>query len=130
MIYKALHKIWIPSGMSLKINPAEANERFLLLFKGKIIGELLHAKDFWTFQYSESFKQNPFIEPLLDFPDIHKEYKSKDLWPFFVSRIPTINQPYQLKKIRKSNIEKDDMVGLLKLFGQNTIANPFELKVS
>jgi hypothetical protein len=63
----------------------------------------------------------------MDFPDPEKVYINEQLWPFFASRIPSLNHPFQLKMIRKANISKDDSVGLLRLFGNETITNPFRL---
>jgi hypothetical protein len=65
--------------------------------------------------------------PITDFPDKQKIYTNQQLWPFFASRIPTLNQPYQLKKIERAKINKNDSVGLLKLFGSETITNPYRL---
>jgi HipA-like protein len=63
----------------------------------------------------------------MDFPVKEKKYTNEELWPFFATRIPSLNQPYQIKKIENAKISKNDSVGLLKLFGAETITNPFRL---
>jgi hypothetical protein len=63
----------------------------------------------------------------MDFPDKNKVYTNDQLWPFFASRIPSLNQSFQFKKIHKANVKQDDSVGLLRLFGNKTITNPFRL---
>ena len=102
---------------------------FILSFKEKIIGVLEFKDDKWTFKYSEEYKRNQFILPLIDFPDIEKEYEFDELMPFFATRIPNLNQPFHFKKIEKYKKEGElDIVKLLEIFGQKSINNPFELK--
>jgi hypothetical protein len=60
---------------------------------------------------------------IIDFPNVDKVYTNEVLWPFFAARIPSINQPYQVKKIEKAKINRNDPVALLKLFGLETITN-------
>jgi hypothetical protein len=52
------------------------------------------------------------------------------LWPFFASRIPSINQPMVIEAISKNLIESFDEVTMLEKFGKKTIANPFVLEYS
>lgn len=72
-------------------------------------------------------KQNEF-RAIIDFPDKGKEYTSDELWPFFTARIPTLNQPYHFKKIARANADKDDPVQLLRIFGNETITNPYRFQ--
>jgi HipA-like protein len=117
---------WKEEGMDFSDNPLSSGS-FNLLYEDIIIGTLQYDKSVWTFEYTDSFKKNPVIAPIIDFPDVQKKYTSSELWPFFASRIPSINQPYQAKKIKKANIKQNDSVGLLKIFGSETITNPFRL---
>ncbi|MCG8311441.1 MAG: hypothetical protein MI975_28895, partial [Cytophagales bacterium] len=70
------------------------------------------------------------LEPIVDFPDKNKVYVSDELWPFFSSRIPSLNRPSIKEILNKSNIDSTDIVELLKLFGQKTIANPYNLQAA
>lgn len=87
-----------------------------------LVGTLLYTGGKWHFSYSNEFKLQKKIKPLISFPSTEKEYSTKDLWPFFASRIPS-NAQLQIDK----NNPKEDIVTLLRRFGHRTIANPYEL---
>lgn len=110
-------------------NPNVKTTATFSLRYGKIdVGSLTFNDGVWQFMYSDEYKNNDSYKAIIDFPDKKKTYQSVELWPFFASRIPTINQPFHFKKISKANISKTDSVGLLKLFGNETITNPFQLQ--
>lgn len=56
---------------------------FVLTYENAQIGYLEYEKGNWTFEYSDGFKYQDRIVPLLPFPDKNKKYKSKILWSFF-----------------------------------------------
>lgn len=124
---KLNNSFWKEEGMEFVDNPVNESCSFYLTYKNTTIGILAYSLGMWEFKYSEEFKEKQPIQPIIDFPDINKIYKQNILWPFFAARIPALNQPYQIKKIKKANIQKHDSVGLLKLFGKETITNPFLL---
>ena len=111
-----------------KIDSDNENGKFELLFEDKLVGTLEFKNDKWYFEYSEDYKENQFVLPLIDFPDIEKTYEFEDLMPFFATRIPNLNQPYHDLKIEKLEGDKTSLVSLLKIFGEKSINNPFELK--
>ncbi len=119
--------LWKVDGMEFADNPAGSKGLFHLKYGKSLIGILSYENNLWTFKYSDEFKENKPLNPIIDFPDIEKVYINEQLWPFFASRIPSLNQPFQLKKIAKANIDKNDAVGLLRVFGNETITNPFRL---
>lgn len=100
---------------------------FHLKYKNLLVGILTYDKNKWIFEYSDDFKNQNVIKPIINFPDVNKVYESYELMPFFAARIPKINQYYQLKKIKEANIDMNDTVGLLKIFGVNVIDNCFKL---
>lgn len=87
-----------------------------------LVGILLYSDGMWYFNYSDEFKSQNRILPLTNFPSKDKEYSTKQLWPFFASRIPS-NAQLQLDK----DTPQEDMVTLLRRFGKRTVANPYEL---
>ncbi|HPF00338.1 MAG TPA: HipA N-terminal domain-containing protein [Bacteroidales bacterium] len=128
---KILRKIfWKEEGMEFNDNPKDISGKFTLKYGNMTIGFLKYEKSVWYFQYSDEFRTQELIKPIIDFPDSSKTYESDSLWPFFASRIPSINQPYQLKKIQKASVNKEDSVALLRIFGKTTINNPFQLSVN
>ena len=87
-----------------------------------LVGTLLYSAGVWYFSYSTEFKLQSRILPLANFPSKDKEYSTRDLWPFFASRIPS-NAQLQIDKDKP----KEDVVTLLRRFGRRTVANPYEL---
>lgn len=110
---------------SLSISGAQ----FELKYKTLIIGFLKFNSntDTWSFSYSEAFKAQNEIAPIISFPDVNKEYKGKELWSFFSSRIPDNTNASSSYNEKISNV---NLIDLLKAYGQKTITNPFDLSVS
>lgn len=105
----------------------EANsKKFVLLYGKNEIGYLKYINDEWIFVYSNWFKGQNTLLPLIEFPSKTNVYKSKELWSFFSSRIPSQKQP----KLMRLNEKKDalNLATLLEMFGKQTINNPFVLK--
>jgi HipA N-terminal domain len=101
--------------------PTDVEVVFSLTYRALEIGTLSLNEGQWTFQYSESFKKQDKIKPLLDFPNVNRKYTSEELYPFFIQRIPGVGQ-----NARK--FENLSEVDLLKKFGKQTISNPFVLQ--
>lgn len=80
----------------------------------------------WEFEYTDSFRVQNRLEPLVNFPSKTKVYKANVLWPFFKVRIPTHKQ----LKASGEWKEGDNDSTLLKRYGRRTGVNPFELKTA
>lgn len=111
-----------------KLKSDNENGKFELLFEDKLIGTLEFNDKKWIFKYSEEYVKNQFVLPMIDFPDVNKTYEFDALMPFFAARIPNLNQPYHEYKLEKLEGDKTSLVSLLKIFGEKSINNPFELK--
>ena len=119
--------IWKPEGMEHLKTPANREASFVLIYDKLTVGELRLKDGKWLFEYSTAFKQQSEVKPIVDFPDLDKKYEAEELWPFFASRIPSLNQPAVQEVIREEKLKEDDLVDLLKFFGKLTITNPFKL---
>jgi HipA-like protein len=117
---------WLGIGVDTRV-PLEENAEFELLYKNLVIGILRAAHGEWSFAYSDEFKKQPELKPLVEFPDLEKRYTSKHLWPSFVMRLPSLKQAEIQDVLRREKIDASDEVQLLRRFGHRTIANPFEL---
>jgi HipA-like protein len=117
---------WKVEGMDYDDNSSSNSAVFHLKYDGITIGILSFCDEQWHFKYTSDF-MNLGLAPLSNFPDINKDYSSDKLWPFFASRIPSLNQPFYNKKINIYNINVNDSVDLLKHFGKRTITNPYQL---
>jgi len=119
-------KEWLGFAHSVKA-PPEAHAKFLLTYDNLLVGTLTVEDGVWKFEYSDKFRSEDKLRPIVEFPDVYKTYVNEDLWQFFASRIPSTEQPEVEKILKREHVEEYDAVGLLKLFGKRTIANPFEL---
>lgn len=93
------------------------------VYLGKLlVGTLRYSDRMWYFSYSDEFKEQTRVLPLSNFLSKDKEYNARELWPIFASRIPS-NAQLQINKKKP----QEDIVTLLRKFGQRTITNPYEL---
>lgn len=106
-----------------------ATAKFTLSYKDLSIGflEFSPQDDSWTFSYSEDFKNQNTIAPIISFPDKSKVYNGKELWSFFSSRIP--DNIGSSSSDSKQKTENTALIDLLKSYGQKTITNPFNLSI-
>src|SRR6266508_5980634 len=115
-------------GLSSQIKAPSATEaEFLLQYKDLPVGTLRLHQGVWVFTYSDEFRHQDELRPIVEFPDVYKAYTSEALWPFFQMRIPSRKQSSVERVIQDERIQYDDEVKLLSRFGRLTIANPYEL---
>ncbi len=100
---------------------------FRILLEDLEIGRLGREDDQWIFRYSEDFRRQTSIQPIMDFPNVEKEYRNAELWPFFLLRIPSLAQPSVQRMLERRKLETVDQGTLLQEFGRRSVANPFEL---
>ena len=108
--------------------PKKVIAKFNLQYGKLLIGQLRLEDGRWYFEYSKEFKNQDQIKSLVDFPDESQSYESDTLWPFFVVRIPSLEQPAIKNIVWKEHIDKDNTAEMLKRFGKKSIANPFLLE--
>jgi HipA-like protein len=104
--------------------------KFALSYKDLNIGflEFSPENDSWIFNYSEDFKNQNKIAPIVSFPDKNKIYTGKELWSFFSSRIPdNIGSSSSDSKFKTEN---KTLIDLLQSHGRKTITNPFDLSLT
>jgi HipA-like protein len=124
---KILNKLWSFDGNEDINTPKNMEANFILKFKTLNIGILCLKDGIWNFHYTNEFKAQSEIKPLIEFPDTSMVYESKELWPFFSYRIPGLSQPAVREIMRKEHIDATNVVDLLRKFGKNSVFNPFLL---
>jgi HipA-like protein len=92
------------------------------------VGELTRDRAEWVFRYSDAFRAQNSVKPIMDFPQVDKEYRSAELWPFFLLRIPSPAQPVVQRHLANKQIAEVDEGTVLREFGRWSVANPFELQ--
>jgi HipA-like protein len=127
VIKKILNKIWGVEGQEDIKNSVDKKAEFQLIYSSQPIGYLTWSEGVWHFRYSNEFKLQQEIQPLIDFPNKDEKYESQFLWPFFSYRIPGLNQPAVKHIIKRDHVETNE-VELLKKFRRNSIYNPFLLQ--
>lgn len=114
---------------AISLEHQETMHLFSLKYHELEMGTLKFLGEEWVFEYSNLFKEQSLISPLIDFPELNKVYKSKILWPFFSNRIPSLKQPKIKAYIDQNPSEKQNVVKLLELFGEYSVNNPFRLQL-
>lgn len=105
-----------------------ANAVFVLMYGDLPMAILSHISGEWTFAYTDEFKAQKEIAPLVPFRDLEKIYRSSELWPFFLVRIPSVARPEVERTIREENLDSDDLASMLQRFGRKSIADPYVLQ--
>jgi HipA-like protein len=100
---------------------------FVVRLDGNSVGTLTYDSDEWVFEYTDEFKNRSDLNFITDFPDKERIYKSSVLWPFFAVRIPGLKQPKVAEILTEKKMTSVSQVDLLRIFGQNTVANPYQL---
>jgi HipA-like protein len=119
-----------PEGHEGLVTPKDEVATFVLHYGELEVGTLLLDAGLWEFRYSAAFKSQESVQPLIDFPDPDKVYRAEELWPFFLSRIPSTSQPRIRETIEKEGLDAHNEVELLRYFGRRTISNPFTLEAA
>jgi HipA-like protein len=119
---------WLGFKESIKA-PEGVHATFHLKYDDLLVGTLSVRDGVWSFEHSEEFRQSDALRPIVELPNVHEKYTSKELWQFFASRIPSPEQSEVDAILKREHIEENDAVSLLKRFGRRTVANPFLLEV-
>ena len=94
---------------------------YKLMLDNMLVGVLYKENGLWVFEYSDAFKKQTKYRPIVNFSNKNKKYVSKELFPFFTSRLPGKGQ-LKLKKEDKCDVDT-----LLKRYGEHSATNPFVL---
>lgn len=103
--------------------------RVMLQHRGRDVhvGTLTRENDEFVFRYREGFRDLD-ISPIIDFPELDREYRSVRLWAMFQVRIPPLDRPDVQSLIRMREVDADDPLVLLATIGAGrNIASPYTL---
>lgn len=117
-----------PLGHSTQPGDSDSLNLVLPLDRGERIpvGTLRREADDFVFEYSAEFVKSGL--PLLpDFPKTGEVYRSPELWPFFLVRLPPVDRPDVRAEIERMNLQADDTLQILGRLGRAAITSPYEL---
>lgn len=118
----------VSSGHS--VSDDRSTDAMFLLCMGELpMLVLLRDAGGWSLRYTEEFKDQDRVSPLVPFPDVTKVYRSKEIWPFFAVRIPSIARPEIERTVHSEQLDYSDVAAMLSRFGKRSIADPFELRL-
>lgn len=123
-LHRQINKMW---GLA---EPAQDGVVFELKLGDLHVGTLCRDHGEWVFKYTEDFARQDKVAPITDFPFLEREYRSKELWPFFTLRIPSVTQAVVQEYLRRKGPSQADAADLLQEFGRRSIANPFVLETA
>ena len=93
-----------------------------------LIGALTNEAGEYVFRYDHAYVERDEYPALAAFPDKQREYRSRDLWPFFDVRLPPLERSDVRQLIKARNIDAGDTLRLLAELGRRTITTPYELR--
>ena len=130
-LLKKLYPSWLKPTNNNKTKQKPLQRKFIIKYKDLNVAKLTTDEDNnYIFEYTADFKkqykenQESHVRKLAGFKEF-KTYKSKYLYPFFISRIPDPNRPIIKEIVEKENIDKTDPLALLERFAKRTLDNPF-----
>ncbi len=102
-----------------------------LIYEGKPVAELRKVKKgdeyFFYFRYLPAFRLAR-LAPLPGLPESNEGLWNKQLWPYFVERIPDTRRPEIEALMRERKINRYDELQMLEELGSQTITDPFEIR--
>jgi HipA-like protein len=94
------------------------------------IGTLWQEGADFCFRYDDAFVALPNAEPISAFPDLHQEYRSRDLWPFFSIRIPPAARSDVHEAMDRLGLRPDQTLEVLGKLAKRSISNPYRLDLA
>ena len=116
------------SGMDSQSRDRSSDAVFILKLGKLSMLMLVRKNGMWVMKYTDEFKAQDRVAPLVAFPNVEKTYQSEELWPFFAVRIPSIARPEVERTVKQENLDYGDSAAMLDRFGGRSIADPFELE--
>jgi len=100
--------------------------------KRQLVGTHSQEDGEFVFRYDPSFVKAGGLPPISEFPQVDREYRSKDLWAFFEARLPPVDRKdiKELLEHGEGRIAPGDILRVLGRVSKRTIANPYELELA
>ncbi len=96
----------------------------------QLIGTLWQEDGEFVFRYDPPFVASDGAEPISAFPDLHEEYRSRALWPFFAVRIPPADRSDVRDALARRGLRPDQTLEVLGALAGRSISNPYRLELA
>lgn len=94
------------------------------------VGELTEEAGEFVFRYAPSFATSKDVHPIPAFPNVHHEYRSPQLFPFFAVRLPPTAREDVRHALERLRIPEEDTLRVLAALSKKGIANPYEFELA
>jgi HipA-like protein len=95
-----------------------------------LVGILSQDEGEFVFRYDAGYILRPDPRPISAFPDLQKEYRGRDLWPFFAARMPPMEREDVKAEMLKAHLQPGDTIRLLGTLSKKTITNPYRFELA
>ncbi len=93
------------------------------------VGSLRRADGEYIFEYSKEFA-GAHLPPVPDFPTIDQQYRSAELWPFFLVRMPPADRPDIRSLLSDRGLTQATTLQILAALGKRVVSSPYELELA
>ena len=97
--------------------------------QAQLIGTLSQEDGEFVFRYDAAFAKSHDAHAISAFPDLTREYKSPDLWPFFAVRIPPADRSDVKDALARKGLRSDQTLEVLGTLAKRSISNAYRLEL-
>lgn len=91
----------------------------------RTLGTLSRDGREFVFRYDREFARDPDAKPISAFPELDREYRQEELWPFFAVRLPPIERDDVRKAMERRHIPASDVLRLLAELSARGVSSPY-----
>ena len=84
----------------------------------------------FLFRYDRDFAASRDAKPISAFPDMTREYRSEDLWPFFAVRLPPVEREDVQAAMKRRHIPESDILRLLAELSGRGVSSPYRFSMA
>ncbi|MCM2334357.1 MAG: HipA N-terminal domain-containing protein [Anaeromyxobacteraceae bacterium] len=108
-----------------------AVEVYLETRQGRVtLGTLTKEGQEFVFRYDPRFAKAADSTPISAFPDLDREYRAEELWPFFAVRIPPVDREDVRQAMEKRHIPEKDVLRLLAELSGRGVSSPYRFAMA
>lgn len=96
----------------------------------RTLGTLAREGKEFVFRYDPAFTRDPDAKPISAFPDMTREYRAEELWPFFAVRLPPVDREDVQEAMRRRHIPESDVLRLLAELSGRGVSSPYRFSMA